>query len=68
MNVIATIDVSSPTGRKIARELEKHKKFVKIVNPEYINGIPKGAIPVDEAIEIFWNQLEGLYGFDLRKI
>lgn len=31
--VIAHIDISTPTGRRIVRELEKHKKTVKIEYP-----------------------------------
>jgi hypothetical protein len=68
MNVKATINVSSPTGRKLVRELEKHKRIVKIENPESINGIPEDAIPVEQGIEELWNHLENRFGFDLRKI
>jgi len=31
--VIATIDVTTPTGRKIVRELESHKRTVHIEYP-----------------------------------
>ncbi len=31
--VTARIDISTPTGRKILRELEKHKRTVKIEYP-----------------------------------
>lgn len=31
--VIAEIDISTPAGRKIVRELERHKKLVKITYP-----------------------------------
>lgn len=34
MTVIANIDISSPTGRKLVRELEKHKRVVKLTYPE----------------------------------
>ncbi|MDP4238939.1 MAG: hypothetical protein Q8904_05640 [Bacteroidota bacterium] len=33
MDVIAKINISTPTGRKIVRELEKHKKIVKLSYP-----------------------------------
>jgi len=36
MTVIAKIDISSPTGRKIVRELEKHKRVVEIIYPDPI--------------------------------
>lgn len=33
--VIAPIDISTPTGRRIVRELEKHKKWsISIIIPE----------------------------------
>lgn len=37
MEVIARIDANTPTGRKIIRQLEVHKKTVKLEYPE-----PKG--------------------------
>ena len=33
MTVIAEINVESPTGRRIVRELEKHRKVVKLNYP-----------------------------------
>jgi len=33
MEAIAKINISTPAGRKIVRELEKHKKLVKISYP-----------------------------------
>jgi len=33
MEVTAKINISTPAGRKIVRELEKHKKLVKITYP-----------------------------------
>jgi len=36
MTVIANIDISTPTGRKIVRELEKHKRVVQLTYPEPI--------------------------------
>ena len=33
MEVTAKIDISTPAGRKIVRELEKHKKLVKVTYP-----------------------------------
>ena len=33
MKVTAKIDISTPAGRKIVRELEKHKKLVKVTYP-----------------------------------
>jgi len=69
MNVTARIDISTPTGRKIVRELEKHPKTVVMTyeEPEIIDGIPKETIPLDDAIDIIWDQLETKIGYDLRK-
>ena len=36
MTVIANIDINTPTGRKIVRELEKHKRVVRITYPQYL--------------------------------
>jgi len=32
-NVTVTIDISTPAGRRIVRDLEKHKEVVHIENP-----------------------------------
>ena len=47
MTVIANIDISSPTGRKLVRELEKHKRVVKITYPD-AEEIPQGYITSEE--------------------
>lgn len=65
MTVIANIDISTPTGRKIVRELEKHKRVVKITYPE-AEEIPEGAVTIEEGVEEFWGHLEKKFGFDLR--
>ena len=44
MSVIANIDDSSPTGRKIVRELEKHKRVVKL-SYSHTEEIPKVVYP-----------------------
>jgi len=66
MSVIANIDDSTPTGRKIVRELEKHKRVVTL---SYIEAdkIPDGCISLEEGIEEFWKHLEDRFGFDLRQ-
>ena len=70
MNVIATIDVSSPTGRKIVRELAKHKKVVKLENPlpTGIDGLPEETFSLDESFNKLYDKLENHYGVDLRKL
>jgi hypothetical protein len=37
MEAIAKINISTPAGRKIVRELEKHKKLVKISYPVHFD-------------------------------
>lgn len=63
MTVTAQIDISTPTGKKIVRELENHSRVVKLT---YNNELPAGTIPLDSAIEIVWNQLETKIGYDIR--
>jgi len=65
MTVTARIDISTPTGRKIVKELETHKRVVKI---SYEDALPNDAIPLDDAIELVWNQLETKIGYDVRTI
>lgn len=65
MTVIANIDISTPTGRKIVRELEKHNRVVKITYPE-AEEIPEGAVTIEEGVEEFWGHLEKKFGVDLR--
>ena len=36
MTVIANIDISTPTGRKIVCELKKYKRVVRLTYPEPI--------------------------------
>jgi hypothetical protein len=43
MNITAHIDVRTPTGRRIARDLVKHRDVVKIENPmpTGVDGLPE---------------------------
>jgi len=69
MTVTAIIDVSTPTGRRIVRELEKHKRVVKIISePEPDEGIPENTIPLEAIEKKMWDKLEEHYGVDLRKL
>ena len=70
MTVIAKIDISSPTGRKIVRELEKHKRVVEIIYPDPIaqDEVIEETITIEEAEEYLWNKLEESYGVDLRTL
>jgi len=70
MTVTAHIDVSTPKGRKIVRELEKNKKLVKIDNPLPVgeDGLPLETYSVEESFENLWKKMEEHYGFDIRKL
>ena len=67
MSVIANIDDSTPTGRKIVKEPEKHKRVVKLSYPEQ-EEIPDGCRTLEEGIKEIWNQLENKFGYDIRTI
>jgi hypothetical protein len=67
MSVIANIDDSTPTGRKIVKELEKHKRVVKLSYSQ-TEEIPEDCVPLEEGIEEFWRQLESKFGYDIRTI
>ena len=67
MSVIANIDDSTPTGRKIVRELEKHKRVVKLSYPEK-DEIPEVCRTLEEGIKEIWNQLESKFGYDICTI
>jgi len=64
MTVTVKIDISTPTGRKLVRELEKHKTVVQITYPK-ISHLPEGIVTMDVGIEEFWKHLENRFGFDL---
>ena len=64
MIVTARINVETPTGRKIVRELEKHHKVVEIDNP-----LPDvKTYSINEAYERGLDQLTTHYCVDIRKL
>lgn len=64
MTVTARINVETPAGRKIVRELEKHRKLVEIDYP-----LPDvKTCSVNEAYERGLSQLSEHYGVDMRKL
>ena len=65
MTVTANIDISTATGRKIVRELEKHKRVVQLTYSES-EELPEGSVSLEEGVEEFWQHLEKHFGFDLR--
>jgi hypothetical protein len=70
MNVVANINVNTPMGRKIVRELETHKKVVKIENPLPMgeNGLPLKTYSSEQIEDMVWDQLSDHYGVDVRKL
>ena len=69
MNVTAYINVSTPKGRKIVKELERHKKIVEIENPMPvgIDGMPEKTYSSEFIEEYLWNKLDEHYETDIRK-
>jgi hypothetical protein len=63
--VTAHIDVSMPAGRRLLRNLAKHKKAVKIEVP-----LPQTAktYTLDETFKPLWKKLNEHYGTDLQKL
>lgn len=70
MTVTVRINVETPTGRKIVRELEKHRKVVEIEHeqPLGVDGMPRLLIPAEQVFEKGWDLLSELYGVDMRKL
>ncbi len=70
MTVTVKIDVSSPTGRRLVRDLEKHKKIVEIQNdqPLGVDGLPIETVPFNEVYERGLDKLSNHYGVDMRKL
>lgn len=64
--VIAHIDISTPSGRKIARELHG-KKSVKIEYP-LPEGIKGKTCTLEEAYEKGLDKLSTYYNVDIRKL
>jgi len=68
MEVTARINIDSPTGRKLVREIEKHKRVAKIEYPlpeDLINGT---ALTHDEVWDKIIDKISNHYGVDIRKI
>lgn len=66
--VIARINASTPTGRKIIRQLETHKKTVKLEYPDELPEYLKGQkfYTLDEAFDMVAEKLNKHYGTDYK--
>jgi len=64
--VIAHIDISTPIGRKLVKELEKHKKAVRVEYPlpEAISG--QNFYTIDEVFSEVEKELNDHYGTNLK--
>ena len=67
MEVIARINVDSPTGRKLVREIEKHKKVAAIEYPLHEDLQNCTAFSHSEVWDKVWEKLSNHYGADVRK-
>ncbi len=68
MEVTARINIDSPTGRKLVREIEKHKKVAKIEYPLPEDLITGTALSHDEVWDKIIDKMSNHYGVDMRKI
>lgn len=70
MTVTAHIDISTPKGLKIARELAKNKKIVVFDNPLPVDedGSPIKTYSSEEIENMVWDKLSDHYGEDVRKL
>lgn len=70
MTVTAEINIESPTGRRIVRELEKHHKVVKLNYPipTKIEGIAEKTYTFDEFEKILFDEFKNRYGADIESV
>ena len=68
MEVTSRINVDSPTGRKLVREIQKHKKIAEIEYPlpeAMLNGT---ALSENEVWDEVWDILSDHYGVDMKSL
>ena len=66
--VTARINIDSPTGRKLVREIEKHKKVAAIDYPLPEELLNCSALSHNEVWDKVWDKLSNHYGVDVRKL
>ena len=64
--VIARINVTTPSGRRIVRDLEKHKKSVKMEYPMPESIVEKKTYSIDEIFEMGEKILNDHYGTNYK--
>ncbi len=65
-SVIAHIDISTPTGRRILKELEKHTKTVRVEYPTEDYDFNKKTYSIEESFGKVEEKLNQHYGTDIR--
>lgn len=68
MEVIARINIDSPTGRKLVREIQKHKKVAEVEYPIPEALLDGTAMSHNEVWGKIWDKLSNHYGVDVRKL
>ena len=64
--VIAYINTETPTGRRIVRELEKHKKTVRVEYPLPEDIVSQGVHTMEEVFGELEQRLNAHYGTDFK--
>ena len=70
MTVTVHIDISTPEGRELVRDLEKHKSIIAI-DPPVIDGeeeIRHKTYSSEYAENLLWEKLNEHYGKDIRNL
>jgi hypothetical protein len=70
MTVTVHIDISTPEGRELVRDLEKHKSIITI-DPPVLEGeeeILQNTYSVEETFDNLYDKLQEHYGVDLREL
>jgi len=68
MEVTAKINISTPAGQKIVRELEKHKKLVKLTYPLPESIAENKTYTQQEFEDKVKEKFDETYGVDLYKV
>ena len=66
--VTARINIDSPTGRKLVREIEKHKKVAAIDYPLPEELLNCSALSHNQVWNKVWDKLNNHYGVDVLKL
>jgi len=68
MTVTAHINIETPAGRKIVRELEKHRKLVQIEYPQIERIENERTYTLEESYKECESILSKNYGVDVSKL